>query len=152
MRNTPPIEAPRPSVLLLGCVKLKRETPSRARDLYVSPLWQGRRAYAEASGLPWLILSAEHGLVGPDDPLEPYDRALTQLSAAARRSWGAAVVAQLVHRYDSLGGMTFEVHAGQPYRNAIEPGLTDAGARLVAPLQGLPLGHQVAWYRRYTKR
>jgi hypothetical protein len=57
------------TVILLGCVKSKLDNRAKARDLYCSPLWRGRRAYAEASGLPWLILSAKHGLVEPDSVL-----------------------------------------------------------------------------------
>jgi hypothetical protein len=68
-------------VLLLGCVKLKREHRAPAKDLYRSPLWVRRRAFAQASGHPWLILSAKHGLVDPDTRLEPYDLALRDLTA-----------------------------------------------------------------------
>src|SRR5512133_3761902 len=93
------LAGPSPSVILLGCVKRKRATRPPARDLYISPLWRARRRYADASGLPWLILSAQHGLVDPDEVLEPYDLALTQLPAAARREWGMDVVAKLIDRY-----------------------------------------------------
>lgn len=134
-------------VILLGCVKLKRASRAPARDLYISPLWCGRRAYAEACGLPWLILSAEHGLVDPEQPLDPYDQALAQLPAAARRAWGAGVVAELVDRYGALDGITFEIHAGEAYRAAIERGIGDAGGQLDVPLRGLPLGGQLSWYR-----
>jgi hypothetical protein len=45
--------------ILLGCVKRKRASPDRARDLYISPLWRARREYAEALGDPWYIVSAK---------------------------------------------------------------------------------------------
>src|SRR5438093_12106 len=54
-------------VILLGCVKTKRDGWHRAKDLYVSTLFDGRRRYAEQSGRPWFILSAKLGLVKPDD-------------------------------------------------------------------------------------
>ena len=57
-------------VILLGCVKLKLDHRVAAKVLYQSPLWLGRRAYAEASGHPWLILSALHELVDPEARLE----------------------------------------------------------------------------------
>ena len=44
-------------IILVGCVSQKGDRPVRARDLYVSSLWGKRRAYAEASGKPWMILS-----------------------------------------------------------------------------------------------
>jgi len=60
-----------PTGILLGCVKGKVEHPAAAKDLYLLPLWPRRRAYAEASALPWMILSAQHGLVDPNTRLRP---------------------------------------------------------------------------------
>jgi hypothetical protein len=52
-------------LVLVGCVKTKALEASPARDLYLSPLFERRRRYAELSGQPWYILSAEHGLLDP---------------------------------------------------------------------------------------
>lgn len=61
------------TALLLGCVATKRASRAPAKDLYCSPLWVRRRSYAESSCRPWFILSALHGLVEPDRPLDPYN-------------------------------------------------------------------------------
>jgi hypothetical protein len=71
----------------IGCVKEKRSQPSKARDLYVSTLFVGRRRYVEFTCDLWWVLSAAHGLVDPDDCLEPYDVALKDQSRARRRAW-----------------------------------------------------------------
>jgi hypothetical protein len=134
------------TALLLGCVSLKRSVPAPAKDLYCSPLWRRRRAYAESSGRPWFILSALHGLVDPDELLDPYDLSLTQLSAAERRAWGERVVDALAKRLDALTRTIFEVHAGSHYRAAIAAPLGRRGARIEAPLAHLGLGRQLAWY------
>ena len=60
-------ESQAPTLLLVACVKEKLAAPAAARDLYVSPLFKKEREYAERAGLPWFILSAEHGLVAPDE-------------------------------------------------------------------------------------
>ena len=133
-------------VLLLGCVKLKVDHRAAAKDLYRSPLWAARRAYAEASGYPWLILSAKHGLVDPEARLNPYDLALGDLSVPDRRAWGERVVGALEQRFGDLNGTVFEVHAGEVYRRTIEPGIVRRGGRVEAPLQGFPIGSQLAWY------
>ena len=117
----------RSRVILLGCVKQKRERRAPAKDLYVSALWRGRRAYAEASGQAWLILSAKHGLLDPDQTVAPYDVALARLDAGGRRRWGERVVRALLGRYGSLSGMTFEVHAGSAYRLSITHALGGLG-------------------------
>ena len=133
-------------VVLLGCVKTKVDHRAAAKDLYRSPLWAGRRAYAEASGHPWMILSAKHGLVDPDARFAPYDLALTDLRAKERRAWGERVVRALERRFGDLNGIVLEVHAGGAYRRAIEPAVLERGGRVDAPLRGLPLGSQLRWY------
>lgn len=138
------------TVLLVGCVKRKLERRAAAKELYTSPLWAGRRAYAEASGNPWLILSAMHGVIEPEVQLDPYDLALTELTASERQAWGEHVVRALEHRFGALAGTIFEIHAGQVYRDAIEPAILASGAQLRAPLRGLPLGAQLAWYRAHS--
>lgn len=143
-------EAADSRVILLGCVKSKLGHRARARDLYVSPLWRGRRAYAEASGYPWLILSAKHGLLEPEQTIAPYDVALARLDAADRRRWGQRVVHALTERFGSLAGMTFEVHAGDAYWLAIAPRLAELGATLSRPLAGLSVGSQLGWYRTHN--
>ena len=137
-------------VVLLGCVKLKLAHRAPAKDLYVSPLWNGRRAYAEAAGCPWLILSAKHGLLDPEQSIAPYDVALAELTARARLAWGERVVGALQTRFGSLHGMTFEVHAGKAYRAAIAPGLQELGATIDQPLLGLTMGRQLSWYRSHA--
>jgi hypothetical protein len=137
-------------VILLGCVKGKLGHPARAKDLYVSTLWRGRRAYAEASANGWMILSAKHGLVDPERTIAPYDVAMSQLDGDARRRWGERVVRALTERYGSLIGMTFEVHAGDAYCLAIAPLLAELGATLSRPLAGLGMGRQLGWYRTHN--
>ena len=134
-------------VILLGSVKQKFEHPAAAKDLYRSPLWKARRTYAEASGYEWLILSAKHGVLEPDQRIAPYDVELRKLSATERHRWGERTVKALHQRLTSLKGVTFEVHAGDAYRRAIEPGILQLGAKLDAPLAHLTIGKQSGWYR-----
>jgi hypothetical protein len=135
-----------PTALLLGCVKTKLDHAAKARDLYCSPLWFARRAYAEESGRLWMILSAKHGLVKPDRRLRPYNCALGDQPAAYRHSWGERVVRSLEERFGSLAGATFEVHAGAAYREAIWRPLAQRGAGLSVRFTGLALGEQIRWY------
>ena len=93
-----------------------------------------------------MILSAGHGLLDPERRIAPYDVALTDLSAGERRNWGRRVISQLEDRLGSLAGTTFEIHAGSPYRNAIEAGIAERGGTVTAPLEGLGMGEQLAWY------
>jgi hypothetical protein len=133
-------------VVLVGCVKQKLDRSAPARDLYISTLFRKERAYAEAVGAPWFILSAEHGLVAPDDVLEPYERALASSPAAYRDQWGQRIVDQLVDTVGPVSGLVVEVHAGAAYCDPICGRLTSNGATVIEPLHGLGLGQRLAWY------
>lgn len=137
-------------VLLVTCVKSKLTRPAAARDLYVSPLFRKQRAYAEAIGLPWFILSAEHALVQPDEWLAPYERYLPDTPAAYQRAWGLFVTERLELMIGSLSGRVVEVHASRDYASAIRGPLETKGAKLLTPLEGLGQGERLRWYDNYT--
>ena len=140
------VTADRRDLVLVGCVKTKLDHPAPAQDLYTSPLFRKERAYAEACGVPWFILSAEHGLVRPNTVLEPYDLRLSQTTPAYRREWGARVVDQLISEVGSLAGKRIEVHAGSACTDAIRESLRSQGAHVEEPLSGLTMGKRLAWY------
>ncbi len=133
-------------LLLVTCVKSKRDVPAAAKDLYVSPLFIRQRAYAESRDLPWFILSAEHGLVAPEEWLAPYERYLPDTPAAYRAAWGRWVSERLDLLAGPLSGTVVEIHAGAPYVQAIAPHLTAKGAAVVTPLDGLSMGQRLGWY------
>lgn len=135
-----------PTLLLIGCVKEKLAVPAAARDLYVSPLFKREREYAERAGLPWFILSAEHGLVVPDEWHSPYERYLPDAPPSFRRAWGVWVVERLELLTGSLDGRTIEVHAGTTYVDALRGPLSGKGASVYEPLAGLRMGQRLAWY------
>jgi hypothetical protein len=137
---------PHTDLLLFACVKSKLDVPAAARDLYVSVLFQKERAYAERRGVPWFILSAEHGLVAPDEWLAPYERYLPDTPAGYRAAWGSWVVERLDLLAGPLRGRVVEVHAGATYVEAIAAHLAAKGATLVDPLGGLTMGERLAWY------
>jgi len=135
-----------PDLVLIGCVKQKLPHPAPAKDLYASALFRKERAYAEASGAPWFVLSAEHGLVDPSTVLEPYDLRLSKTSREYRRGWGDRVADQIAQDCGDIDGLVIEIHAGAAYADAIRDRLTAAGASVREPLRGLTMGQRLAWY------
>jgi hypothetical protein len=133
-------------LVLIGCVKSKLDHPAPAKDLYTSALFHKERAYAQSSGKPWFILSAKHGLVSPDEVLEPYDVYLKETTAAYRVLWGATVVEQLAEAFGPVQGARVEIHASAAYVDPIRSRLEADGAHLLVPLSGLGLGKRLAWY------
>lgn len=129
------------SVGLVSCSKQKLDRRAPARQLYSSDLFQKAAGYAAATYDLWFILSARHGLVAPDQPLDPYDCTLAELSADQRRRWAEQVAAEL-HRRE-LEEAVFYLHAGRLYRQHLEQLL----ACTVLPFgRPLGIGEQKAWY------
>jgi len=133
-------------------VKTKRAIRSRAEDLYTSPLFRGRRAYVDRTCQRWFILSAKHGLLEPDDLIEPYDVTLTAQSVSERRSWSELVVRDLSTRLGELSAYVFEIHAGAAYRDfGLVAGLQARGVVVVIPTERLSQGAQLAFYAAANK-
>lgn len=152
--NVPkPIVASKESVdvdlLLVTCVKSKGPGPAAAKELYTSPLFRKERAYSEATGLPWFILSAEHGLVQPDEWLAPYERYLPDTTPSYQRAWGSFVVERLELLMGPLAGKRIEVHASRDYVDAIRNPLESKAAVVVTPLEGLSQGLRLNWYDQH---
>lgn len=129
---------------IVACSKTKLAHAAPAKDLYTSQLFRATHAHCEASYDRWLILSALHGLVEPDQIIEPYDLTLTTMSAAERREWAAMVSMQpladdlRVAAYEGMGAIY--LHAGVLYRQAFQRG------KIMVPLEGLGIGQQLGWY------
>jgi hypothetical protein len=136
-------------VVLIGCVRTKRTAAAPASELFASPLFEGRRRYAIASGLPWYILSAKFGLLAPDDVIGPYDVYLADQSPGYKKAWGEFVAAQLEQHERGLSGRTIEVHAGAAYVDPLRAPLATRKVMLVTPLAHLRQGEQLAWYKSY---
>lgn len=137
---------------LVGCVKKKAALSVQAQDLYVSALFVGRRRYVEASCDEWWILSAKHGLVHPEDLLEPYDLSLKQLGRSDRRTWSEHVLRSFDERVGSTADDVVEIHAGAEYREfGLVDGLKRRGLVVENPTLGLPIGPQLSFYKEATR-
>ena len=140
--------APR-RIVLVACAAGKQRSDAPARDLYTSVLFRKARAWAEAHGDEWRILSALHGLVAPDHVLAPYDLALADLDRAARHAWAHRVLGDL--RATLHLGDTVVFLAGRLYRADLAPALAADGHRIDVPMEGLGIGQQLAWLTRPSR-
>ncbi len=140
-----------PLIGLVGCVKTKLDHAAPARDLYTSPLFRDRRAAVDGKADRWFVISAEHGLLDPDQVIEPYDRTLADMSIPSRRAWSAKVLSALRGTLGDLNRYRFEIHAGADYFGfGLADGLRESGAEVSIPTQGLRQGEQRQLYARGT--
>ena len=144
-------DIPTPDLILISCVKKKKSIAALAKDLYISDLFQKQRAYAERFEVPWFILSAEYGLVSPEDLIEPYELYLPKTSQDYQKAWGEKVVGQLKEKVGSLEGKTIEIHAGSIYLEAIRGRLESSGALVTNPRSGMKFGEILQWYASFPK-
>jgi len=139
-------QRPGADVILIGCVRTNNAAASTASKLFTSPLFERRRQYAVASGLPWYILSAKFGLLAPDDVIGPNNVFLASQSSGYKKAWGEFVTAQLEQREHVLRAQRIEVHAGVAYVDSLRAPLAARGAILTVPLAHVRRGEQIAWY------
>lgn len=132
---------------LIACSAAKAAHPSAARDLYLGDLFRKSVAYAESRGAPWVVLSARHGVLLPDQFVAPYDTTMARLSKHERVAWASRVNDQLV----AIGNPDLVALAGQSYRTPLLelPRFRFCFPRgLQTPLEGLGIGRQKAWLAR----
>jgi len=134
-----------------GCAKQKRNTRSRAKDLYISNLFIKARQYVESNYDRWFILSAKYGLVEPEAYIEPYDETLNEKTVEERRKWSKRVFSQIISKLPNSSQYELYFHAGAKYREFLIPLLVEVGYSCKVPLKGMKIGEQLSWYKRQLR-
>ncbi|TSE15039.1 hypothetical protein B1A87_003025 [Arthrobacter sp. KBS0703] len=129
------------TVGLVACASQKLLRPATARELYVSQLFKKASAYAEMRCDRWYVLSAKHGLVRPDEIIEPYDVRLGTNTSPSVRAWAAMVQGQLAAELEGVEDVTLIALAGVQYRTA----LLHCRWPYEVPMKGLGIGQQLGW-------
>jgi hypothetical protein len=134
-------------VFLVSCVSKKSLIAAPAREFYVSPWFMAVRRYVEASGDPWYVLSAKHGLVTPLQVLAPYDETLNKMKIVERRAWASRVTAQMDQLMPSVRSVV--VLAWPRYREFLMDYLKRRW-KIEVPLKGLGIGKQLQWLKNHS--
>lgn len=135
------------TVYLVGCAKTQRDGTHPAAKLYASTLFRLARAYVQASGREWLILSGKHGIIPPHRPTEKYDEPVPMVNIRAEE-WAIMVVEQLRERY-GLEPLRLVILAGLEY---VIPVRERALAHWVIedPMKGLEVGQRQHWLKAHA--
>ena len=120
---------------LIACSGAKLGHAAPAAELYQGQAFKLAMQAAERAGADVIILSALHGPVSPTRQLQPYNRALTDMSTHQRRVWAAMTKQQLQQHK----GRSITVLAGKHYAAAVE-----SWPNVTRPLAGLGIGQQLA--------
>ena len=147
-----------PRVGLIACGARKLDHAAPAGELYTGGLFTAAREYVSSSCDWWAILSARHGLVSPEQILEPYNMTMAERSPAERAGWAGRVDLHLRLGHRSPAGEllleplgyrrpTFVLLAGELYRRELVPVL-ERWAAVEVPLEGLGIGSQLGALKR----
>lgn len=83
-------------IVLISCVKGKKEPPMKAKDIYKGPLFKNSLCVAYRLQPDRIyILSAKYHLLDLEQVIEPYDLTLKNFTVAEKKTWGVKVICQL---------------------------------------------------------
>jgi cytoplasmic iron level regulating protein YaaA (DUF328/UPF0246 family) len=119
---------------LIACSSAKLDYIAPAAELYQGQAFKLAIKAAQRAGADVIILSALHGAVNPARQLQPYNRALTDMSTHQRRVWAAMTEQQLQQHK----GRPVTVLAGKNYAAAVE-----SWPNVSRPLAGQGIGQQL---------
>jgi cytoplasmic iron level regulating protein YaaA (DUF328/UPF0246 family) len=133
-------------IALVSCCKTKLPNLAKAKDLYISDSFKKMRQYAEQNYDQWLILSALHRVVEPNEAIGPYEYTLIGKSKEEKERWSAGIFLYITIHFTTAD----EIHifAGEDYRKYLMPLLEKAGYTVKVPLKGLGIGQQKAWLKK----
>lgn len=139
----------RKTICLVSCVAKKLDGAHPARTLYSpSTFFKAQQSYAETHADSWLILSALHGVVRPDEVIEKYDKTLKTMKKPDRDAWGKMVIEQLDN---IITDENIIVLAGKAYKDPIQSWLDTKDVEY--PLVGVGgIGSQMQWLQRNSQK
>jgi len=130
-------------IVLIACASKKLDKKTKAKDLYISPLFKLglRYAYSLNPGKIFII-SAKHGLFRLDKEIGPYNLTLNNMKDSEIRIWASGVLKQL-KKEANLDKDEIIFLAGKKYRKYLIPGIKN----YKIPLQGLGIGKQLKFLK-----
>ena len=125
---------------LIQCTKSKRSETCRAKDLYdESTYFCKLREWAESRGQPWYILSAKHGLVAPNEFIEPYNE------FGLSKSQAIEIALLLRNTFDAV-----DICAGEKYTKHLIPELKNDGIEVKNHFAGKGIGERMSLLKEST--
>jgi hypothetical protein len=129
------------TLVLIGCAKIKADVPSPASDLYISPGFRTAWSWALNTGHPTAILSAKHGVLMPEEIVDPYDTYIKEITPSELET----LVAKVRNQLSQFPARDFIVLGGEDYVNLVREACPDADIH--DPLHRFKQGPRIPWLR-----
>lgn len=132
--------------VFIACVKTKRSSRCKAKDMYISPLFKKAYQYALkfVSDDKIYILSAKYGLIHSSQMIEPYEKTLNAERDKERRIWAYNVIQQMKEKVIPLDAQIMLL-GGANYTKYLSLVLKNASC----PLKGLSMGRTLQFYNKH---
>lgn len=130
--------------IFISCVSQKRNVSCKAEEMYISELFKKSLSYAKTLNGHIRILSAKYKVLELDDIIEPYNLTLNEMSEKDKRNWAKEVINQLQEKNVDFNEKTIFL-VGNNYRKYLLRYFSD----YEIPLEGLPIGMQLSWYKSH---
>lgn len=134
--------------VLIPCGKSKLPNPAKVRDLYQGSLFKLSVSWAESHGFTWVVISALHGVLLPEQIIAPYNvsfSAKTVNPIKPSKQWTERVRLRLL----SVQASRIISLLPKAYEDAIR--LQDIPTKQSSPLKGLGIGRRMRWLKSNTK-
>jgi len=119
---------------LIQCTNSKREERCKAKHLYdESAYFRKMKAYAQAKGDEWYILSGKHGLLDPLARIEPYNAVGISEQQATK----------IAEQLTDLDIHAVEIVAGEKYTQHLVPELEHKRIDILNNFAGLGIGERM---------
>lgn len=129
-------------IVLISCVSMKRDYPTKAKDLYISPWFKGAYRYAKKLQADKIfILSDKYGLLDENAVIEPYDVNISSFKTAELKQWAYGVYESL-RKVSNPESDEYIILAGEKYRRYLAGRLK----HVKVPLEGYRIGEQLAFF------
>lgn len=89
------------TAVLVSCSKTKADERCAAYRMYQSVYFEKMWTTANLIGIPYII-SGKHGLLFPDDRIDPYEKNLNDASKQERMEWAEEVIADLPDQFENI--------------------------------------------------
>lgn len=135
-------QSPKPyRVAVVACSASKLKGTHAAKDLYTGQLFKLARELAEKVADRWVILSARHGLITPNGPVDSYDLRIEDASDG----WGIVAATDFGVVLEGIAPEQVLCLAPETYVSKLPVGFAKGWAR---PLKGKGIGQQKAELKR----
>jgi hypothetical protein len=136
-------------IIIAQCTASKRDERARAGDIYdESDYFRKQREYARDRGDLWFIQSAKHGLLHPDQKIEPYNQHAKNIDDA--EAWAESIADDLEEH--AAPGAIIEILGGKDYADPLTPELERRGYEVHEPLRGQGIGTRKASLKDMANR